>query len=187
LSNGERLPADLAIVGVGILPEDRLAREAGLACDNGVIVDELLQTSDPSISAIGDCAIFPSPLVGFAIRLESVQNAVDQARALARRLVGKGEPYAALPWFWSDQGDLKLQIAGLSHGADEWVVRGDPLTRSFAVFGFRGGALAAVETVNRPGDHMAARRIIAAKLPLTPEQAASLDFDLRKLAASAGR
>ncbi len=131
--------------------------------------------------------MFPSPLVGFPVRLESVQNAVDQARAYARRLVGKPEPYAALPWFWSDQGDLKLQIAGLSHGADQWVVRGDPQSRSFAVFGFRGGELAAVETVNRPGDHMAARRIIAAKLALSPAQAASLDFDLRKLATSVPR
>ena len=185
LSDGAIVPADLAIIGIGVLPEDRLARRSGLACDNGIIVNEHLETSDSLISAIGDCAIFPCPLVGFPIRLESVQNAVDQARSVARRIVGKPEPYAALPWFWSDQGDLKLQIVGLSHGCDEWVVRGDPQSRAFSVFGFRAGELAAVETVNRPGDHMAARRIIAAKLPLSPEQAGSLDFDLRKLAASA--
>ena len=187
LTDGALLPADLAIVGIGILPEDRLAREAGLACDNGIIVNAHLETSDPLIAAIGDCALFPSPLVGFPVRLESVQNAVDQARSYARRLVGRPEPYAALPWFWSDQGDLKLQIAGLSHGVDQWVVRGDPLSRSFAVFGFRGDELAAVETVNRGGDHMAARRIIGAKLPLSPAQAANLDFDLRKLATAAPR
>jgi 3-phenylpropionate/trans-cinnamate dioxygenase ferredoxin reductase component len=187
LSDGAMLPADLAIVGIGVLPEDALAREAGLACENGVVVNALLETSDPSISAVGDCAVFPSALLGFAVRLESVQNAVDQARCLARRLVGRPEAYAALPWFWSDQGDLKLQIAGLSHGCDQWVVRGDPLARSFAVFGFRGEELAAVETVNRPGDHMAARRIIGAKLRLSPAQAASLEFDLKKLAASAPR
>jgi 3-phenylpropionate/trans-cinnamate dioxygenase ferredoxin reductase subunit len=185
LSDGALLPADLAIVGIGVLPEDRLAREAGLACDNGIIVDAHLETSDPLISAIGDCAIFPSPLVGFPVRLESVQNAVDQARSVARRSVGKPEPYGALPWFWSDQGDLKLQIVGLSHDIDQWVMRGDPLARSFAMFGFRRGELAAVETVNRPGDHMAARRIIGAKLPLSPAQAGSLEFDLRKLAAAA--
>jgi 3-phenylpropionate/trans-cinnamate dioxygenase ferredoxin reductase subunit len=185
LSDGLILPADLAIIGIGVLPEDRLARRSGLACDNGIVVNEHLETSDPLISAVGDCAIFPSPFVGFPVRLESVQNAVDQARCVARRIIGKPEPYAALPWFWSDQGDLKLQIVGLSHGCDQWVVRGDPQTRAFSVFGFRGGELAAVETVNKPGDHMAARRIIAAKLPLSPEQAASLDFDLRKLAASA--
>jgi len=185
LSNGSRLPADLAILGVGVLPEDRLARQAGLACDNGIIVDDSLTTSDPLISAVGDCAIFPSALVGFPVRLESVQNAVDQAKTVARRIVGKAEPYAALPWFWSDQGDLKLQIVGLSHGCDQWIMRGDPQTRSFAVFGFRAQELAAVETVNRPGDHMAARRIIGAGLPLSPEQAGDLAFDLRKLAASA--
>jgi 3-phenylpropionate/trans-cinnamate dioxygenase ferredoxin reductase subunit len=185
LSDGSRLPADLAILGVGVLPEDRLARRAGLACDNGIIVDDSLTTSDPLISAVGDCAIFPSPLVGFPVRLESVQNAVDQAKTVARRIVGRAEPYAALPWFWSDQGDLKLQIVGLSHGCDQWIMRGDPQTRSFAVFGFRAQELAAVETVNRPGDHMAARRIIGARLPLSPEQAGDLAFDLRKLAASA--
>lgn len=185
LSDGSLLSADLAIVGIGVLPEDRLARQSGLACENGIIVDKRLETSDPRISAIGDCALFPSHFVGFAIRLESVQNAVDQARCVARRIVGKPESYAALPWFWSDQGDLKLQIVGLSHGCDQWIVRGDPQTRSFSVFGFRGDELAAVETVNRPGDHMAARRIIGAKLPLSPAQAASLEFDLRKLAALA--
>jgi 3-phenylpropionate/trans-cinnamate dioxygenase ferredoxin reductase subunit len=185
LSDGAILSADLAIIGIGVLPEDRLARRSGLVCDNGIVVNENLETSDPLISAVGDCAIFPSPLVGFPVRLESVQNAVDQARCVARRIVGKPEPYAALPWFWSDQGDLKLQIVGLSHGCDEWVLRGDPQTRAFSVFGFRGGELAAVETVNRPGDHMAARRIIGARLPLSPEQAASLEFDLRKLAALA--
>ena len=187
LSDGALLPADLAIVGIGVLPEDALARQAGLACDNGVVVNALLETSDPLISAIGDCALFPSRLLGFPVRLESVQNAVDQARSFARRIVGRPEPYAALPWFWSDQGDLKLQIAGLSHGCDQWVVRGDPKTRAFAIFGFRGGELAAVETINRPGDHMAARRIIGAKLPLSPAQAASLEFDLRKLVGSAAR
>ena len=114
-----------------------------------------------------------------------MQNATDQGRCVARRLVGKPEPYAALPWFWSDQGDLKLQIAGLAHGVDRWELRGDPKSRAFAAFGFRGAVLAAVETVNRGGDHMAARRIIDAALPLTPEQAGDLGFDLRKLALSA--
>jgi 3-phenylpropionate/trans-cinnamate dioxygenase ferredoxin reductase component len=185
LSVGAVLPADLAILGIGVLPEDRLARQSGLVCDNGIIVNERLETSDPLISAIGDCALFPSPFLDFPIRLESVQNAVDQARSVARRIVGKPEPYTALPWFWSDQGDLKLQIVGLSHGCDEWVLRGDPGTRSFSVFGFRGGELAAVETVNRPGDHMAARRILGAKLPLSAAQAGDEAFDLKKLAVSA--
>ncbi len=184
LTDGSVLPADLAVIGIGVLPEDRLARQAGVACANGIVVDEFLATADPLVSAIGDCAAFPNPITGAPVRLESVQNAVDQARSLARRLVGKPERYAALPWFWSDQGDLKLQIAGLSDGVDRWAPRGDPQSRAFAMFGFRGDALAAVETVNRPGDHMAARRIIGAGLPLSAEQAGDLNFDLRRFATA---
>lgn len=182
LSNGHRLPADAVIVGVGVTAEDGLARAAGLACANGIVVDAHLTTSDPHISAIGDCAEFPSAHLDAQLRLESVQNATDQAKAVARRLVGKPEPYVALPWFWSDQGDLKLQIAGLSHGVDTWVTRGDPASRAFAVFGFRGGKLRVVETINRGAEHMAARRLLAAGTALTPEQAADPAFDLRKLA-----
>ena len=183
LSDGEVLPADLVVVGVGALAEDLLAREAGLECDNGVVVDEELRTSDPDISAIGDCASFPNAALGFRTRLESVQNAVDQARLVAARLAGKAaKAYDALPWFWSDQGDLKLQIAGLSHGVDRWVLRGDLETRAFAVFGFRNGKLAVVETVNRVGDHAAARRIVGTAKTLTPEDAANPAFDLRALA-----
>jgi 3-phenylpropionate/trans-cinnamate dioxygenase ferredoxin reductase subunit len=185
LSDGERVAADLVIVGVGVLADDRLARAAGLACDNGIVVDALLAASDPAVSAIGDCALFPQHSLGQMVRLESVQNATDQAKSVARRLTGKPAPYAALPWFWSDQGDLKLQIAGLSHGVDRWTLRGDPKDRAFAAFGFRGGALAAVETVNRGAEHMAARRIIGGGLPLSAEEAADPGFDLRKLALSA--
>src|SRR5277367_3310882 len=162
LSSGGLLPADAVIVG-----------------------DAFMATSDPTISAIGDCAQFPSASLNAPLRLESVQNATDQGRSVARRLAGKPEAYSALPWFWSDQGDLKLQIAGLSHGVDRWVVRGDPATRAFATFGFRNGKLAVVETVNRGADHMAARRIIGAGTPLTPEEAADPRFDLRKLALGA--
>jgi 3-phenylpropionate/trans-cinnamate dioxygenase ferredoxin reductase subunit len=185
LADGERVPADLVIVGVGVLAEDALARAAGLACDNGVVVDALLVASNPAVSAIGDCAQFPQHSVGQMLRLESVQNATDQARSVARRQTGKPAPYAALPWFWSDQGDLKLQIAGLSHGVDRWTLRGDPKDRAFAAFGFRAGALAAVETVNRGAEHMAARRIIGGGLPISPDEAADPAFDLRKLALAA--
>jgi 3-phenylpropionate/trans-cinnamate dioxygenase ferredoxin reductase subunit len=182
LSTGEILPCDFVIVGVGIVAEDELAETAGLACQNGVIVDEFMRTSDPDIYAIGDCASFPSRMLGAALRLESVQNATDQAKCAARAILGKGVAYDALPWFWSDQGDLKLQIAGLSHGVDEWAVRGDPVSRAFAVFGFKQGQLVVVETVNRGAEHMAGRKLIAAATPLTPAQAADPGFDLRKLA-----
>ena len=181
LTNGERLNADMVVVAVGVVAEDALARAAGLECANGVAVDEHLRSSDPAISAIGDCADFPHAALGFRTRLESVQNAVDQGRSVAARLAGKPEPYDELAWFWSDQGDLKLMIAGLSHGVDQWVVRGDPATRAFSTFGFRAGALAVVESVNRAGDHAAAKRIIGRK-PLTPEEAADPAFDLRGLA-----
>jgi 3-phenylpropionate/trans-cinnamate dioxygenase ferredoxin reductase subunit len=182
LSTGEILPCDLVIVGVGIVAEDALADAAGLACQNGVLVDEFMRTSDPDIYAIGDCACFPSRMLGAALRLESVQNATDSAKCAARAILGKGVAYDALPWFWSDQGDLKLQIAGLSHGVDAWATRGDPASRAFAVFGFKNGALRVVETVNRGADHMAGRKLIAAGVSITPEQAADLSFDLRKLA-----
>ena len=182
LTDGEGLSADLVVVAVGVAAEDTLARDAGLECANGVVVDEFLRASDPAISAIGDCADFPNAALGFRTRLESVQNAVDQARCVAARLAGKPEPYNALAWFWSDQGDLKLLIAGLSHGVDTWVVRGDPATRAFSTFGFRAGKLAVVELVNRAGDHAAAKRIIGTTKTLTPKEAADPAFDLRALA-----
>jgi 3-phenylpropionate/trans-cinnamate dioxygenase ferredoxin reductase subunit len=182
LTDGEVLPADLVVIGVGVAAEDALAREAGFECVNGVVVDAYLTTSDPAISAIGDCAAFPNATLGYMTRLESIQNAVDQGKRVAARIAGKPERYDALPWFWSDQGDLKLMIAGLSHDVDEWVVRGDPKSRAFSIFGFRGGKLAVVESVNRAGDHAAAKRILAAGKTVTPEQAADPAFDLRALA-----
>jgi len=182
LTDGEVLPADFVVVGVGVTAEDALARESGLECANGIVVDAHLQTSDPGISAIGDCADFPNAALGFRTRLESVQNAVDQAKCVAARLSGKPASYDALAWFWSDQGDLKLMIAGLSHGVDAWVLRGEPESRAFSAFGFRNGKLAVVESVNRAGDHAAAKRIIGTPKTLTPEDAANTAFDLRALA-----
>jgi 3-phenylpropionate/trans-cinnamate dioxygenase ferredoxin reductase component len=182
LSDGEALPADMVVVGIGVVAEDALARDCGLECDNGIVVDAYLLTSDPAISAIGDCAHFPHAELGFRTRLESVQNAVDQGKAVAARLAGKPVHYKELAWFWSDQGDLKLMIAGLAHGVDTWVVRGDPATRAFSTFGFRDGKLAVVESVNKAGDHAAAKRIIGTPKTLTPEEAADPAFDLRGLA-----
>ncbi len=179
LSDGRRFPADLALVGIGILANESLASAAGLVVDNGVVVDEALTTSDPHISAIGDCCAHPNVYAGRRFRLESVQNATDQARVVARKLTGKPARYDALPWFWSDQGDLKLQIAGLNMDCDTFVTRGDPSIRSFSVFGFSGGKLRVVESVNRAADHMIARRLIGSGAALSPGEAADPGFDLK--------
>jgi NADPH-dependent 2,4-dienoyl-CoA reductase/sulfur reductase-like enzyme len=179
-TDGRRLPADLVVYGIGVLPNVTLAAEAGLDIENGIRVDAHLLTADPAISAIGDAAAFPSLHAGAMVRLESVQNAVDQARTVAARLMGKPAPYAALPWFWSDQGDLKLQIAGLSTGHDQTVVLGEPASGHCTVLCFKGdGLLLAVETSNKPADHMAARKILARGPALTAAVAAAPGFDLR--------
>lgn len=183
--DGVTIPADVVVTGIGVLPDIELAAVAGLATDNGIVVDEYLATADPAISALGDCAAFPDPRGAGRLRLESVQNAADQARCLAARLTGAPRPYDAVPWFWSYQGDLRLQIAGLSTGHDRTVVRGDEQARAFSVFCFRGCSLVAVESVNRPADHLAARRLLAAGLPLTPDEVADPDFTLRTHAARA--
>ena len=183
-ADGRHFPADLVLVGIGVVPNAGLAAEAGLAVANGVVVDEHLLTRDPMISAIGDCAAFPCRHAGdngdgAVLRLESVQNAVDQARCVAARLVGRPAPYASLPWFWSDQGSLKLQIAGLTTPHDRAVLRGGPTQGGFSVFCFRGTELAGVESVNRPLDHILARKLLAGGADLTPEQAADPGFDLK--------
>ena len=128
LSDGRHIPADLVVVGVGVLPNVELAAEAGLTVAAGIIVDEHLLTSDPDISAVGDCALYASPRFGGSLRLESVQNATDHARCVAARLTGDAKPYDGLPWFWSDQGPDKLQMVGLTTGYDRVVVRGDRAT-----------------------------------------------------------
>lgn len=178
-SDGRVLPADLVVYGIGVVPNAELAEAAGLPVDNGIVVDELLRTADPAISAIGDVATFPHATLGRPVRLESVQNAVDQARAVAARLTGAPAPYAALPWFWSDQGGLKLQMAGLSEGHDHTVVIGDPAGRQISVLCYRDGQLVAVETVNRPADHMASRKILARERRPTIAEASEPGFELK--------
>lgn len=182
LADGRRYPADLVIVGIGVVPNIELARDAGLAVANGIVVDEHLQTSDPHIYAVGDCAEHPNRFANGRVRLESVQNACDQARAAAASIAGRRTPYTALPWFWTDQYDVRLQMAGLSQGHDHSVVRGAATSAKFSVFYFRGDRLIAVDSVNRPGDHMTARRLLAAGVHVSPEQAADERTDLRKLA-----
>jgi 3-phenylpropionate/trans-cinnamate dioxygenase ferredoxin reductase subunit len=179
LSDGRHLPADLVVVGVGVLPNVELAADAGLKVAAGIIVDEQLLTSDPDISAIGDCALFASARFGGSLRLESVQNATDHARCVAARLTGDAKPYDGQPWFWSDQGDDKLQIAGLTTGYDRVVVRGDRAQRSFSAFCYREEQLVGIESVNRAGDHMFGRRLLAAHGSITPAQAVDPGFDLK--------
>jgi 3-phenylpropionate/trans-cinnamate dioxygenase ferredoxin reductase subunit len=179
LSDGRHIPADLIVVGVGVLPNVELAAEAGLPVAAGIIVDQNLLTSDPNICAIGDCALFASQRFGGSLRLESVQNATDHARCVAARLTGDIKPYDGLPWFWSDQGPDKLQMVGLTAGYDRVVVRGDRTERQFSAFCYKAGQLVGIESVNRAGDHMFGRRLLGAGGSITPEQAADAGFDLK--------
>jgi 3-phenylpropionate/trans-cinnamate dioxygenase ferredoxin reductase component len=180
---GMSIDAELVLIGIGVIPNVELATTCNLDVRNGVLVDALLATSDPHISAVGDCACYPSRYAANEfVRLESVQNATDQARCVASRILGKALPYAATPWFWSDQGPLKLQIAGLTAGHDRTVVRGDPEGTACSVFCFRDGRLLGVESVNRPGDHISSRKLIGHNIPVTPEQAADETVDLKRLA-----
>ena len=179
LSDGRRIPADLVVVGVGVLPNVELAAEAGLPVASGIIVDEQLLTPDPNISAIGDCALFASPRFGGSLRLESVQNATDHARCVAARLTGDAKTYDGLPWFWSDQGDDKLQIAGLTTGYDHVVVRGDRAARSFSAFCYRARQLVGIESVNRAADHVFGRKLLGMNRSIAPERVADPGFDLK--------
>jgi 3-phenylpropionate/trans-cinnamate dioxygenase ferredoxin reductase subunit len=179
LSDGRHVPADLVVVGVGVLPNVELAAEAGLQAASGIIVNEQLLTSDPNISAIGDCALFASPRFGGSLRLESVQNATDHARCVAARLTGDAKTYDGQPWFWSDQGDDKLQIAGLTTGYDRVVVRGDRTQRSFSAFCYKAGRLVGIESINRASDHVFGRKILGMNRSIEPEQAGDMSFDLK--------
>ena len=179
LSDGRHLPADLVVVGVGVLPNVELAAEAGLPVAAGIIVNEQLLTSDSDISAIGDCALFESQRFGGSLRLEAVQNATDHARCVAARLTGDAKVYDGLPWFWSDQGPDKLQMVGLTTGYDRVVVRVDRGQGAFSSFCYKSGQLVGIESVNRAGDHMFGRRLLAANGSITPEQAADTSFDLK--------
>jgi 3-phenylpropionate/trans-cinnamate dioxygenase ferredoxin reductase subunit len=177
--DGRHLPADLVVYGIGVVPNTELAAAAGLDVHNGIRVDAMLLTEDPAISAIGDAVCFTSPYSANPLRLESVQNAADQARTVAARLTGKPAPFTALPWFWTDQGELKLQIAGLLDGHDQTVVLGSSEARQMSVLCFRQERLIAVESVNRTPDHMAARKLITRATLLTPEAASAEGFDLK--------
>src|ERR1700754_4897306 len=177
--DGRHIPADLVVVGVGVIPNVELAKDAGLPTASGIIVNDRLLTADPNISAIGDCALFDSPRFGGTLRLGSVQNATDQARCVAARLTGDGKAYDGQPWFWSDQANDKLQIAGLTTGYDRVVLRGDPAQKAFSAFCYKEGRLVGIESVNRAGDHMFGRRLLGAGGTIDPDKAADSSFDLK--------
>ncbi|WPM25620.1 oxidoreductase C-terminal domain-containing protein [Pseudomonas sp. P1B16] len=168
------------LVGIGVVANDQLARAAGLACDRGIVVDSCGRTNDPLIVAAGDCTV-RRLTDGSLIRLESVQNANEQGKSAAATLMGIDKPFTATPWFWSDQFDRKLQMAGLSMGADQWAVRGEMAAGTFSVYHFKGGQLLAVDSVNASKDHLQARKLLEASVSPTQQQAADVSFDLTGL------
>jgi 3-phenylpropionate/trans-cinnamate dioxygenase ferredoxin reductase subunit len=187
LASGIKLQADLVLVGIGGIANDDLARAAGLKCSNGIVVDEHGGTEHPDIYAAGDCANHYNRSAEGWIRLESVQNAQDQAKAAGLAIAGRHEPYNAVPRFWSDQYDTKLQIVGLSARHDRTVVRGSQADGKFSVFFYKGNDLIAADSINRPGDQMACRRLIAAGISPTLEEAADPSFDLKPLVRAADK
>jgi 3-phenylpropionate/trans-cinnamate dioxygenase ferredoxin reductase subunit len=182
LSNGSACPADLVLIGIGVVPNTELASDAGLAVSNGIVVDQQLRTEDENIYAIGDCANHPNPYAGGRTRIESVQNAIDQAKCVAASIMGRALNYQAVPWFWTDQFDISLQMVGLPGGYDNIVTRGEPESRKFSLFYFKQDQLIGIDSVNRPGDHLIGRKLIANGISVTPDQAADLAFDLKTLA-----
>jgi 3-phenylpropionate/trans-cinnamate dioxygenase ferredoxin reductase subunit len=176
---GREYPADIVIIGCGVVPADELARAAGLTCENGVVTDVHCRTSDAAIYAAGDCASHLNRQYGRHLRLESVDNAFEQGTTVALNLLGAATPHDKLPWFWSDQFDLKLVIVGVAHGYDSVILRGSAATRSFSACYLRGGELIAIDTVNQPKDQMAARKLIAAHARPDPDKLADAAIALR--------
>jgi 3-phenylpropionate/trans-cinnamate dioxygenase ferredoxin reductase subunit len=182
-SAGESFPCDVAVVGIGIVPNIELAAHAGLPCDNGIRVDACARTPDPRIVAAGDCTNQPHPFVGRDVRLESVNNAIEQGKAAALSLLGQEEPFADVPWFWSDQYDLKLQIAGVAIDYDQVVQRGDMQSRSFAMYYLRRKQLVAIDAVNNPRDFMQGKKLLASRVEVPAELLADVGADLTRLLA----
>ncbi len=178
---GERIPADLVIVGVGIIPNVEVAAAAGIACDNGIVVDDHCRTSAPDIYAAGDCTNHPNALLGRRLRLESVPNAMEQARVATTNMNGGDATYASIPWFWSDQYELKLQMVGFSSDGDQAVVRGDPGVNQFATFYLKNGVVVAVDAVNSPREFMASRQMVDKKSRPDPAKLADPKVALKEL------
>jgi len=184
LDDGGRIACDMVVLGIGVQPNVELAQGAGIACDNGILTDALGRTNAPQVIAIGDVAntLWPGQLGGpVRARLESIQAANDGARAAASALVDAPQPFDGVPWFWSDQHNLKLQMAGLAAAGDEAVVRGDMQADRFSLFYLRDGVLVAAHSVNRPAEHMLARKLIAARTRIGPDRLRDESFDLKSL------
>jgi len=179
-AGGATHAADIALVGIGIVPNVEIAKDAGLACTDGLVVNHFAETDDPAIFAAGDCTRHTGR-EGDQIRLESVQNAIDQAKHAALAMVGKHTPYSEVPWFWSDQYDLKLQIAGLAKHGDKIVVRGAPASRKFAAFHLRAGRVAAVEAVNAAPEYIVGRKLIADRAHVPPERLADTTIPMKNI------
>lgn len=169
--DGTRQPVEWLLMGIGAVPEQTLALQAGLSCDNGIVVDECMSTSDPAILAVGDCTSFPEPTSGRRLRLESVQNAGDQARTAVATITGKPAPHRALPWFWSEQGGLRLQMAGLMPADGVRHRRPGATPASFSLLHYVGERLVCVESANAPLDHMAARKLLESGISPPPDAA----------------
>jgi 3-phenylpropionate/trans-cinnamate dioxygenase ferredoxin reductase subunit len=181
LGDDDRVDTDLVIVGVGVVPNIELASAAGLAVEDGIVVDDRCRTADPNIYAVGDCTRHPNALLGRQLRLESVHNALEQGKTAASNICGEDVHYSDIPWFWSDQYDLKLQIAGLSTGYDDAIIRGDMAARSFSCVYLRDGILIAIDAINRPKDFMQAKSLIAAHAVIEPQVLADADIELRNM------
>ncbi|MDH3621921.1 MAG: FAD-dependent oxidoreductase [Gammaproteobacteria bacterium] len=182
-SEGEDIPADLVVIGVGILPNTELAADAGLTVDDGISVDDHCRTDDPDIFAVGDCTTHPNAIYDRQLRLESVHNAVEQAKTAAANICGKDSAYSQVPWFWSDQYDLKLQIAGLSEGYDDVVIRGNPAERAFSCLYLRNGRLIACDAINAPRDFVQSKQLIADQVDIDVEKLADPGVALKELSA----
>ena len=177
----ETVPADVVVVGIGIAPEQELAASAGIRCDDGVVVDERCATSADRVYAVGDCTRHPNPILGRTLRLESVHNALEQARTAAANIAGTPTKYEQVPWFWSDQFDLKLQMVGMSQGYDTIVQRGSMDADDFAMFYLKEGVLIAVDAVNRPREFMACRKLVPQRPSIDPVKLADESIPMKEM------
>jgi len=180
-NNDLTLDADMVIIGIGVIPNTELAEQAGLTVSNGIEVNEFAQTNDSDIVAAGDVTFHPNSILGFSLRLESVPNAMEQAKTAAATICGNEKVYSALPWFWSDQYDVKLQIAGFNMGYDNVILRGNPDDNKFVGWYMKGDTILAADCVNSSKEFMTAKKLVAQKISATAEQLSDVDFDLKSL------